>query len=151
MRISIVIDNFNIFEGMPKLHENNPKKYSTCNLNILVAWVVFLITTDFFMFWTIIIWKTIVKIPLNIDMVEFQKHYIQETNNICKNIKGSPSGVKAKPWSPVVCCHLGSMCLTWRQEISEQAFMSYLVSGVPKFDIKNCSRSCLKSCARTHH
>jgi hypothetical protein len=25
MRISIVIDNFNILEGMPKLHENNPK------------------------------------------------------------------------------------------------------------------------------
>jgi hypothetical protein len=47
------------------------------------------------MFWTIIICKTIVKIPLNIDMVEFQKHYIQETNNICKNIKVSPSGVKA--------------------------------------------------------
>lgn len=100
------------------------------------------------MFWTIVICKSIVKIPLNIDMVEFQKHNIQETNNICKNIKGSPSGVKAKPWSPVVCFHLGSMCLTWRQEIWEQAFMSYLVSGVTKFDIKTCYRSCLKSCAR---
>jgi hypothetical protein len=52
------------------------------------------------MFWTIIICKTIVKIPLNIDMVEFQKHNIQETNNICKNIKGSPQWCEGKALVP---------------------------------------------------